>query len=316
MKRTAMPQISVAVIPESTPEIDAAISAAGARLAPLDDSTSVLVVAWGADKKKVVEAITAHPAIRLVQLPSAGVDAYAEVLTTTARPGLTFTSAKGAYSEPVAEHALALTLALLRSLPRRARATEWETTPRGISLYGLNITIIGAGGIALEFLRLVQPFRPQVTMVRRRAEPVAGVARTVTTDELPSTLPDADVVLIAAALTGGTDKLFGAAEFALMKPTAVLVNIARGGLVDTDALVTALADDVIGGAGLDVTVPEPLPTGHPLWDSPTAIITPHNADTPEMIAPLFADRLLENLRALAADNESALVGVVDLEHGY
>jgi phosphoglycerate dehydrogenase-like enzyme len=121
-------------------------------------------------------------------------------------------------------------------------------------------------------------------------------------------------VVIAAALTGGTRQLFGAPEFALMKDSAVLVNIARGGLIDTEALVAALAAGQIGGAGLDVTDPEPLPAGHALWTEPRALITPHNADTPEMIAPLFAERLRANLVAAGGGGEFA--GVVDVEHGY
>jgi phosphoglycerate dehydrogenase-like enzyme len=309
-----MSDIAVSVLPVSTPEIDAAIAAAGGVAVPLGPDTAALVVAWGADVSTLGSTIAGLPALKLVQLPSAGVDSYVPLMQETIRPGLTFTSAKAAYSEPVAEHALALTLALLRSLPLRSRATEWDRDPKGISLFGLNVTIIGAGGIALELQRLLEPFRPQLTFVRRRADPVVGAVRTVTTSELAEVLPDSDVVVIAAALTGGTRQLFGAPEFALMKDSAVLVNIARGGLIDTDALVAALAAGQIGGAGLDVTDPEPLPAGHALWTEPRALITPHNADTPEMIAPLFAERLRANL--VAAGGEGEFVGVVDVEHGY
>jgi phosphoglycerate dehydrogenase-like enzyme len=309
-----MSDIAVSVLPASTPEIDAAIAAAGGVAVPLGPDTAALVVAWGADVSTLGSTIAGLPALKLVQLPSAGVDSYVPLMQETIRPGLTFTSAKAAYSEPVAEHALALTLALLRSLPLRSRATEWDMDPKGISLFGLNVTIIGAGGIALELQRLLEPFRPQLTFVRRRADPVVGAVRTVTTSELAEVLPDSDVVVIAAALTGGTRQLFGAPEFALMKDSAVLVNIARGGLIDTEALVAALAAGQIGGAGLDVTDPEPLPAGHALWTEPRALITPHNADTPGMIAPLFAERLRANL--VAAGGEGEFVGVVDVEHGY
>lgn len=99
-----------------------------------------------------------------------------------------------------------------------------------------------------------------------------------------------------------------------MKPTAVLVNVARGGLVDTTALVAALESGEIAGAGIDVTDPEPLPDGHPLWSQPRAIITPHTADTPEMTTPLLAERVKTNVRAFL--DHSKFEGIVDPEAGY
>jgi phosphoglycerate dehydrogenase-like enzyme len=138
--------------------------------------------------------------------------------------------------------------------------------------------------------------------------------RSVTSERLAEVLPDMDVVVVAAALTDGTAKIVGRAELEAMKPTAVLVNIARGPLVDTDALVAALAAGSIGGAGLDVVDPEPLPDGHPLWDEPLALITPHQANTNAMTEPLFQARVEENIRALAGGGQ--LVGVVDVDAGY
>jgi len=328
-----VPPISVAVLPSSRPDIDAAVQAGGGVVEALGSQTQAIVISGAAGAEGLVEVLAEHPDIHLVQLPSAGVEAYNDMMTAAARDDLTFTSAKGAYAEPVAEHALALGLALLRSLPERARATSWDTEPKGISLHRLNVTVIGAGGIALEFLRLLAPFNTVNTVVRRKADPVEGADRTITTDQLLEVLPDTDLVMVAAALTGGTRQLFGAPEFAAMKNTAVLVNIARGGLIDTDALVTALQTGEIGGAGLDVTDPEPLPAGHPLWSEPHAIITPHNADTPEMVAPLFAERIRANIAAAAAaaaaasapaaegtsaaaDGAADFVGIVDVQAGY
>ncbi|MFI5062155.1 MAG: NAD(P)-dependent oxidoreductase, partial [Actinomycetales bacterium] len=120
--------------------------------------------------------------------------------------------------------------------------------------------------------------------------------------------------IVAAALTGGTKHLFGADEFSVMKNTAYLVNIARGGLVDTDALVGALAAGTIAGAGIDVTDPEPLPEGHLLWEEPRCLITPHQADTPEMTAPLLAERIRLNVEAFLGNGR--FVGVVDPVAGY
>ncbi|WP_244638392.1 D-isomer specific 2-hydroxyacid dehydrogenase family protein [Frigoribacterium sp. CFBP 13729] len=291
-----------------------AVEATGARAVALGDETRMIVVGGRIDQAELRRAIDEHPAVSVVQLPSAGVDSYVKTMRATRRDGLVFTSAKGAYSAPVAEHALALTLATLRSLPLRARAVSWEQEQRGISLNGARVLIIGAGGIGTELLRLLGVFDVEVTMVVRTPREVPGAVRTITSERLAEVLPDMDVVVVAAALTDGTAKIVGRAELEAMKPTAVLVNIARGPLVDTDALVAALAAGEIGGAGLDVVDPEPLPGGHPLWDEPRALITPHQANTNAMTEPLFQARVEENIRALADGGQP--VGVVDVDAGY
>ena len=304
----------IAVLPEPEQTFVDAVHAGGGTVAELSDETRGLVWLTYRDAHGLADVLETHPQIGWVQLPYAGVDAFADVLAAEDRPGLLWTSAKGAYAQPVAEHALALTLALLRVLPKRVVARSWATEQEGRSLYGLRVVIVGAGGIALELIRLLEPFGADITIVRRSPEPVAGASSTVTADRLGDVLPDADVVVVAAALTGGTRHLFGAREFATMKDTAYLMNIARGGLVDSDALVTALADGTIAGAGIDVTDPERLPDGHPLWDEPNCLITPHQADTPEMTAPLLAERIRLNVRAFLDDGR--FVGVVDPAEGY
>jgi phosphoglycerate dehydrogenase-like enzyme len=303
------------VLPHETDLHVDAVRAAGGTVAPLDDATRGIVWLDARDPDGLEQALGRAPGVSWVQLPFAGVDAFAHLIAAHGDRVL-FTSAKGAYAEPVAEHALALTLATLRVLPKRARARSWATEPEGVSLYGRHVVVIGAGGIALEYLRLVAPFDVRVTVVRRSAEPVDGAGRTVTTDRLDEVLPDADVVVVAAAMTDDTTKLLGAAQFARMKPSARLVNIARGGLVDTDALVEALRSGDIAGAGLDVTDPEPLPDGHPLWDEPSVVITPHQADTPEMVAPLLAERVRHNVTAFLAADGTGFIGVVDPAAGY
>ncbi|WP_083420834.1 D-isomer specific 2-hydroxyacid dehydrogenase family protein [Curtobacterium sp. MCBA15_009] len=305
----------VAVLPEPTDLHVTAVTEAGGTVAPLDADTRGVVWLDAHDPAGLADALDTAPGIGWVQLPFAGVDAFAHLIEEHGDRVL-FTSAKGAYAEPVAEHALALTLATLRVLQRRARATSWATEPEGVSLYGRNIVVIGAGGIAVEYLRLVAPFDVDVTVVRRSADPVPGASRTVTTDRLDEVLPDADVVVVAAAMTSGTTKLLGERQFGLMKPSARLVNIARGGLVDTDALVAALRAGEIAAAGLDVTDPEPLPDDHPLWSEPGALITPHQADTPEMVGPLLAERIRLNTTAFLGRSADRFVGVVDPAAGY
>jgi len=249
------------------------------------------------------------PGIRWVQLPFAGVDSFLGLLDEQR----TWTSAKRAYAAPVAEHALALGLAGLRLLPARARARRWGH-PAGKELTGQRVTIVGGGGITEALLRLLAPFRVDVTVVRRHVASVAGACRVVGTDELHTALPGAALVVLTLALTPETTGIIGTEELALMDGDAWLVNVARGAHVVTDALVDALERRQIGGAALDVTDPEPLPEGHPLWDLDNCLITPHTADTPEMTAPLLAERVRENVGRLARGER--LVGLVDPTLGY
>ncbi|MGY3564970.1 NAD(P)-dependent oxidoreductase [Sinomonas sp. RB5] len=309
--KTPSAPVRVAVHGEPLPFMTEAIEAGGASLVGLDGEPEVLVLDHGNPKRELLAALDATPSIRWVQLPSAGIEAYAHALA--AHPEKVWTSAKGAYAKPVAEHALALSLALLRHLPERARARSWGPAT-GTSLHGMRALVIGAGGVGLEILRLLKVFDMEVDVVRRTRASVPGARSTTTPAHLAELLPEADVVVVAAALTADTSKLVGAPELALMKPTAVLVNIARGGLVDTDAVVSALRSGTIAGAALDVTDPEPLPDGHPLWDEPHALITPHAADTLEMIRPLLGERFAENLRRYSAGRE--LEGLVDAAAGY
>lgn len=304
----------IAVLPEPVATFTDAVRGAGGQVAELSADTRGLIWLSQSQPDALGEVLADNPQVQWVQLPWAGVDAFSSVLASHGRPGLVWTSAKGAYAQPVAEHALALTLALLRVLPKRVLATSWNTVPEGRSLYRRNVVIIGAGGIALELIRLLAPFEPSIAVVRRSSEPVPGATRTVPTDALREVLPGADVVIVAAALTGGTRHLIGAEELALLGPEGILVNIARGGLVDTDALVGALAIRTVAGAALDVTDPEPLPDGHPLWAEPRCLITPHMADTPEMTAPLLAERIRVNVSAFLGSGR--FVGLVDPGAGY
>ncbi|KQV25300.1 hydroxyacid dehydrogenase [Yonghaparkia sp. Soil809] len=305
----------MAVLPRPTALfVDAAI-AGGAEVAELSGATRGLI--WLSEQRadELAELLDAHPGIGWVQLPWAGVDGFASILPRYAQGrGPLFTSAKGAYSEPVAEHAVALLHAVLRELAPKARAARWAPVRTGLSLYGRHVVIVGAGGIAAEIIRLLAPWRVRITVVRRSAGEVAGADRTVTVDRLRAVLPEADAVILAAASTPSTRHLIGAAELALLPEHAALVNIARGALIDSDALVEALREKRLLGAGLDVTEPEPLADDHALWSEPRCIITSHSADTPEMTAPLLASRITENVRGFLGDGR--FVGIVDPAAGY
>jgi len=302
----------IVVLPEPEPQFVEAVEAAGGTVGELSAQSRGLIWLDFVASERLGAALDRFPGIRWVQLPWAGVDLFTEIMRE--HPDVLWTSAKGAYAQPVAEHAFALTLSLLRLIPRRVLATSWPEKREGTSLFGLTVVVVGAGGIALEYIRMLRAFEARVIVVRRTDEPVPGAELTVTADRLLEVLPRADVVMLGAALTEGSARLIGAEELAAMKPSAYLVNIARGQLIDQDALVSALRDGGIAGAGLDVTDPEPLPDGHPLWTEPNAIITPHSADTPEMIAPLLAERIRQNVRAFLDDGR--FVGIVDPQTGY
>ncbi len=275
----------------------------------LTDDPEALVWLDSHDVRGLTDALAVAPDVRWIQLPSAGVESMTEVVDQTR----IWTCAKGAYAQPVAEHALTLALAGLRLLPTRVGARSWGAQG-GTSLFGERVTILGGGGITRSLLELLAPFEVEATVVNRSGNPVPGATRTVPVPELVSTLSDALVVVLALSLTPETRGIIGADQLALMGSTAWLVNVARGGHVDTDALVEALREGTIAGAALDVTDPEPLPEGHALWDLPNCIITPHTADTIEMVLPLLAERIRTNVSHFAACGP--LVGLVDSEAGY
>ncbi len=314
LRNVAVRSGPISIAPKQGDIFTQAVLSAGGALCDLGQSTRGLVWLSNSRVEALDAVLTQNPQLTWVQLPWAGVDAFRDVLQRHDRSDLVVTSAKGCFAQPVAEHALMLTLALLRYIPRRARATSWDSTFLGISLFRKSVVIVGAGGIARELIRLLAPFDTQVTVVRRNDLPVAGAHLTVTSDRLGEVLPSADVVVIAAASTDETRNIIGAVELAAMKPTAALVNIARGALVDSTALVAALADGHLVGAATDVTNPEPLPDGDPLWRAPNMLITPHMADTPEMTGPLLAERVRRNVRAFIRNEP--LEGVVNPTLGY
>ncbi len=301
----------IAIGPDPRESVVRAVRIAGGEPAPIDADADALVWLDPGDLAGLGQALKATPAARWVQLPFAGIERVAEAgLLDTDR---TWTCAKGAYAEPVAEHALMLALAGLRLLRRRIRARSWGENG-GESLYDQPVTILGGGGIATSLISLLTPMRCPVTVVRRQADPVPGAARTLRTEQRLEALAGAKVVVVALALTPATEHIIGPAELAAMRPDAWLVNVARGRHVDTDALVTALRERAIGGAALDVTDPEPLPDGHPLWDLDNCIITPHTADTEEMIDRMLGRRIEANVAAFAAGQP--LLGVIDPTAGY
>jgi phosphoglycerate dehydrogenase-like enzyme len=302
------PRIAVGPRPASF-AVDA-VRSGGGTVVDVDDRPEALM--WlGHDMGALAAVLSDAPDLRWIQLPSAGIERVVEAGLVDAR--FTWTCAKGAYAEPVAEHAQTLALAGLRLLPERVRAHSWGSQG-GTSLYDERVTILGAGGITSALLAHLAPFRVHTTVVRRSPDPLPGASRTLPLAELHDAVAGSLVVFVALALSPETTGIIGSAAFGHMDERAWLVNVARGRHVDTDALVEALAQGSIAGAALDVTDPEPLPDGHPLWSLPNCIITPHTADTTEMVRPLLAERIRTNVVRYIAGDE--LVGLVDPGIGY
>jgi phosphoglycerate dehydrogenase-like enzyme len=291
-----------------------AVVEAGGRLVGVDEAEALVWTSpFGPDAlaATIADARAAGAPLRWVHLRFAGVEDFARQGLFTDE--LLWTCGKGVFAEPVAEHALALMLAGLRDLPVRLRARSWGTQS-GVSLYDGNVTILGGGGITERLIELLTPMRTNVTVVRRSGRPVEGAARVVTQDKLLEALNGADAVVVALALTAETEGIINARALSHMQPHAWLVNVGRGKHVVTDDLVRAVQGESIGGAALDVTEPEPLPDGHPLWDLPNVIITPHTANTFEMALPAMRERLAENVRRFARGEP--LIGTVDPALGY
>ena len=250
--------------------------------------------------------------MRWVQLQSAGVEDW--LADGAIDEDRTWTSAAGAYGETVADHALALLIAGRRRLAESARAQRWDPELAGRPLFGATVAIVGAGGIGRALIALLAPWRCHVIAVTRSGREVEGAAESVAAAELERVWPRAEVAVIAAPATDATSRLVGAEQLAALPPGAWLVNVARGALVDTDALVEALAAGRLGGAALDVTDPEPLPDGHPLWREPRALITPHAANPTEARLRALADFTRANVARFVRGEE--LRGIIDTGRGY
>jgi phosphoglycerate dehydrogenase-like enzyme len=300
----------VAIEPKSDPAYEQAVVSAGGEVATLSDQVSALIWTDYSAPEKLAQVLEHNPQIEWVQLPFAGVDAFAEILSAPVR----FTSAKGSYKEPVAEHALALSLALGRKIPVRVKATSWGKR-EAVSFYDSNILIVGAGGIAEELIGMLKPFRAKISICRNQADaPLAGSQEVFGLDQLEDKISQADLVVIACALTDKTRGLFNMELFSKMKPTAFLVNVARGPIIKSTDLLDALDRGLLAGAAVDVTDPEPLPDGHPFFGRDDLIVTPHTADTKEIVMRHFALRVQQNVKAFLG--QGPWIGEVDPERGY
>jgi D-3-phosphoglycerate dehydrogenase len=247
--------------------------------------------------------------LRIVAKNGAGIDSVD--LDAAQRLGITVAVAAGGNADAVAEHALALMLALVRELPgrdRRVRAGAWGALgPPGRDFRGSVLGLVGYGAIGRATARLATALGARV-IVHRLSGGAGDVDGHTAEPELPALLAQADIVSLHCRLDASTRGLIGARELALMKPGALLINTARGAVVDEPALVAALQRGHLGGAGLDTFATEPLPAGHALTSLDNVILTPHVAgttrDSARRVALMTAHNVIDHLagRPLPAAN--------------
>jgi len=260
--------------------------------------------------------------LRWVQVPAAGVTHLLspEVIASP----IVLTSARGVRARAMAEHVLGVTLALARQLHvaiRHQAAREWaldelETGGAIRTLLGKRMGIVGLGAIGVEVARAATAFGMRVSAVRKRADqPVPeNVDEVFPPDRLHDLLSKSDVVVLSAASTVETRHLIGTSALNAMRRGALLVNVARGRLIDDDALIEALGDGRVGGAALDVFTKEPLEPASPYWTLPNVIVTPHVSGAMEDYWTPLVALFSENLRRFEAGQP--LINVVDKEAGY
>ena len=243
--------------------------------------------------------------LKLIQSISAGTDQYDRAVLEA--HGIRLASAQGVNANAVAEHAIALMLALSRQLhflrdaqhEKRWRPMQGDRRVREDEIDGKTVLIVGMGRIGQRLAALCKAFGMTVLGTRRDPKAGGGLADEIHADSaLLSLMPRADYVVLTTALTPETTGLIGAKQLAAMKPTAFLVNAARGKVCDEAALIAALQAKKIAGAALDVTVEEPLPASSPLWSLPQVIVTPHSAGETVRYEDRVIDLLIENVGRL------------------
>lgn len=250
--------------------------------------------------------LIAHaPKLKFIQSISSGMDQYSSERLGAKKVRLA--SAAGVNARAVAEHAMALILAVARRLPE-ARDNQHEKTWRGMigdlaeredELGGKTLLVVGMGRIGSHLAKLAKAFDMKVIGIRRDPAQGANGADSIhPMGDLVKLVPQADFVALTCALTPETTGLMGAAAFAAMKPSSVFVNVARGKVADEVALIETMKAGRIWAAALDVTADEPLPQGSPLWAMPNVFITPHTAGETRRYEDNVLDILLENLERL------------------
>jgi len=259
--------------------------------------------------------------LRWVQSTSAGVERYVALAGLRDNDRIVLTNMQAVHGPTIADHAFAMLLALTRDLPYYldpAHRGTWNRRGSGsetIALQDRTLLVVGLGGIGTEVARRGKGFGMRVLATRRSdTPPPSYVDRQATPDKLMELLAEADVVALCVPLTEQTEGMIGTRELGAVKKGAYLINVGRGKVVDTDALVKALESGHLAGACLDVTDPEPLPSYHPLWSMPNVVITPHMSGRSALTHERWNAVFFENIRRFGAGEP--LLNVVDKAAGY
>jgi D-2-hydroxyacid dehydrogenase (NADP+) len=295
-----------------------------AKIVPVSDSN---VLAEIADADAYIGNITsaqvrAAKQLKWVGVMSAGVENVlfpADGSADLRQSSVTLTNNKIVQGPEIADHALAMLLMLSRNLYALYRNDQQEVwNPRsfhGIELRGKTAVIIGVGGIGTQIAIRANAFGMKVIGVDPEDKPfLPFIERIVKPDLLDEVIPEADVVFISVPDTPKSHKMMGPREFELMKKNSYFIAVSRGGIYDMNGLVKSLDEQKLAGAGVDVTDPEPLPKGHPLWKFPNAIVTPHIAGRSDRDEARMVGTIRENLQRFV--DGKPLINVVDKQKGY
>jgi len=266
--------------------------------------------------------VRAGKKLKWVGAMSAGVEAMlfpSDGTSDLRDSNITLTNNKIVQGPEIADHALAMLLMLSRNLYALYRNDQQEIwnarSFHGIELNGKTAVVVGVGGIGTQIAVRANAFGMKVIGVDPEDKPfLPFVSRVVKPDQFDDVLPQADVVFLSVPDTPKSHKMMGPREFELMKNDAYFIAVSRGGIYDMNGLVKALDEKKLAGAGVDVTDPEPLPKGHPLWKFPNVVITPHIAGRSDRDAERMIGTIKENIRRFVEGKP--LINVVDRQKGY
>lgn len=301
-------------LPKPKDEPIAALEAKGHQYVALEDNPDLVL--FGGGPKDFPDELP--DSVKVVQIQYAGIEGLLEagILAEHAANGVRFANAGGLYDDTVAESTLALLLAVEHRM--KAVDREWNNTQlfkeKEYLFDNKKLALIGAGGIGKTLIRFLEPFGMEITAVNRSGNPVDGADRTVAMKDADEVWADHDYFVLLTPLTEETRHMVNTDRIEQMKDTAVVVNVGRGPLIDTEALTDALVNGKLRGAGLDVTEPEPLPADHKLWDLDNCVITPHTANIPRYMEHRIGALALKNWGLFEAGEKMSTE--VDVEAGY